>query len=285
MIQWWCAAQTAAWSWTWRAYPGVWLFIVALAAAYVRLLRRARTAGADRVELRKRAGYFAAGALLLWIALDWPVGALGAGYLAWVHMIQFLLIAMAAPPLLLLGIPKEGLPRLRDDGAAARVRRLVTNPLVTLLAFVAVGYYTHLPATTDTLMATQWGSFLIDLLWLGGGLLYWWPVIGPAGHRPRFAPGLRMGYLFASMVFMTAPGAMITFADFPMYGIYELAPRIGDFPALDDQRVAGLLMKIGGGMIMWIAISIIFYRWHREENRLLERDMQHLEAGIAPHAH
>ena len=281
MIQWWCAAQSAAWTWSWRAYPGVWLFVFALAAAYVKLLRRARALGEEPAVLRRHAAYFAAGTLLLWLSLDWPVGALGAGYLAFVHMIQFLLIAMAVPPLLLLGVPERALPRLRDDGVAARIRRFATHPLVTLLAFVVVVYYTHLPVSTDRLMATQWGSFLVDTLWLGAGLLYWWPVIAPGGHRPGFAPSLRMGYLFAAMVFMTAPGAMITFAEFPMYGIYELAPRIGDFPALDDQRLAGLLMKIGGGAITWIAISILFYRWHRDENQLIERDMQRLEAGIA----
>ena len=61
----------------------------------------------------------------------------------------------------------------------------------------------------------------------------------------------------------------------------SLAPRIADFPALDDQRLAGLLMKIVGGAITWVAISILFYRWHRDENQLIERDMQRLEAGIA----
>jgi putative membrane protein len=281
MIQWWCAAQSAAWTWTWRAYPGVWIFVLAIAAGYTRLIRRARAGGADESQLRRQTAYFAAGTLLLWVALDWPVGALGAGYLAFVHMIQFLLIAMAVPPLLLLGLPRQALPRLRDDGAATRVLRFATHPLFTLLAFVVVVYYTHLPVSTDRLMATQWGSFLVDTLWLGGGLLFWWPVIAPAGQRPALAPGLRMGYLFANMVFMTAPGAMITFAEFPMYGIYELAPRIADFPALDDQRLAGLLMKIGGGAITWTAISILFYRWHRDENRLIERDMERLQAGIA----
>src|SRR5690606_40529274 len=91
-----------------------------------------------------------------------------------------------------------------DDGSTARIRHYATHPLFTFLAFVAIVYYTHLPVTTDRLMATQWGSFVIDTLWLGAGLLYWWPVIGPAGHRPGFAPGLRMAYLFANMVFMTA---------------------------------------------------------------------------------
>ena len=32
-MQWWCAAQDVAWSWTWRPYPGVWIFIATLAFA------------------------------------------------------------------------------------------------------------------------------------------------------------------------------------------------------------------------------------------------------------
>ena len=32
-MQWWCAALGEQWTWNWRAYPGVWLFVVAVAAA------------------------------------------------------------------------------------------------------------------------------------------------------------------------------------------------------------------------------------------------------------
>ncbi|MGH7505112.1 MAG: cytochrome c oxidase assembly protein [Longimicrobiales bacterium] len=273
MIRWWCAAQNTPWSWSWTAYPGVWLFILALIAGYGALRRRARRAGADSRTLARKVRYFAAGAMLLWIAIDWPLGALGAGYLAWIHMVQFLLIGMAAPPLLLLGVPAEALPALRDDGIAAHARRFVTHPLFTLLAFNVVVVATHLPVVTDSLMASQPGSFAIDTLWLGSGLLYWWPVLRPDGPRAGFAPLVQMGYLFASMIFMTAPGAMITFSEFPMYGIYELAPRIGGFPALNDQQVAGLLMKVGGGAVTWIAISIIFYRWHRDEKRIMDSEL------------
>ena len=30
-MQFWCSASGAAWTWTWRAYPGVWLFVLLLA--------------------------------------------------------------------------------------------------------------------------------------------------------------------------------------------------------------------------------------------------------------
>lgn len=260
-MQWWCAAQTAAWSWAWRPYPGVWLFILAVAAAFAWLRRRATS----RDDGMRAAGI--TGILLLWVALDWPIGALGGGYLASLHMVQFLLIALVAPPLLLLGLPAGAVP------AHARVLQQATHPLLALLVFIAIVYGTHVPAISDAAMATQWGSFLIDMAWLGGGLLFWWPVVGPGAARERMSPPLRMGYLFALLVFMTGPGAMITFSDVPLFATYELAPRVDGIAALDDQRVAGLLMKVGGGFIIWVAISILFYRWHRTENQLIEREM------------
>ena len=38
-MTWWCAASSEPWSWAWRAYPGVWLFIALLATWGVLALR------------------------------------------------------------------------------------------------------------------------------------------------------------------------------------------------------------------------------------------------------
>lgn len=273
-VQWWCSAQNVAWSWEWRAYPGVWMFMLVLAAGFAALLLHARRLGVGPAIRPRRTWLGVVGLLLVWSALDWPVGALGGGYLASVHMVQFLLLAMVAPPLLLLGVPAETVRDLTPEpGRSRKLLHRLTHPAITLVLFNVMVFGTHLPVVSDALMPTQAGSFLIDVLWLGGGLLYWWPIAGPVVPRPRFNAPLRMGYLFATMVIMTAPGAMITFADLPIFRTYELAPRVGAISSLGDQRVAGLLMKIGGGVVTWIAISILFYRWHREEDRLLERDL------------
>jgi putative membrane protein len=265
-MQWWCSALGTAWSWDWRPYPGVWLFILSIALLRQTLVRRARAAGLP--TRRSQTAAFFAGLVLLWIALDWPVGALGAGYLASMHMLQFVLIAMATPPLLLLGLPRAALPAPRR-GSTRAVARLLAHPLVALLLFNAVVMATHLPIVTDRLMPTQAGSFLVDMLWWLGGLLYWWPLLAPA-RRAWFAPPVQIAYLFASMVFMTAPGAMITFSELPIYATYELAPPIPGISALQDQRLAGIGMRFGGSSILLLAISIVFLRWNRAEERLME---------------
>lgn len=265
-FQWWCVAGGTAWSWTWRPYPGVWLFIAILVTTYWLLVRRSlASSGAALDRPGWRTASFAWGAALLWLALDWPLGALGAGYLASAHMLQFLIIALAAPPLLLLGVPRA---RWRD----LRWRR--PNPILSLLAFNAVVIGTHVPVVSDTLMTSQAGSFLVDMLWLSAGLFYWLPVVAPGAPSSRFNRPVKMVYLFGNMVLMTAPGAMITFATLPLYRTYELAPPIGWLDTLSDQRLAGLIMRVGAGVIIWTAISVLFVRWNRSETRLIEDELR-----------
>ncbi len=255
-LQWWCSAQAAPWSWSWRPYPGVWLFVIAIAVALAFLSRDSGS--------RQGRGWSIAGLVTLWLALDWPVGALGGGYLSSVHMLQYLLIALLVPALLLLGVPDRAWARVGASRAAPALRFL-THPLVTLAVFQVVLVWTHLPAVVDSLMSTQAGSFLIDVLWLTAGLVFWWPVIVPVPERKFFGPPLKIGYLFLATVLNTLPYAFLTFGETPYYGVYELAPPVGRISAHEDQQVAGLLMKVGGGVILWTAITILWFRWYNRE--------------------
>ncbi len=266
-MTWWCSAQSTAWDWSWQAYPGVWLFLGLIAAGYVAVTRTAAGGAASPGAPHSwRRWAFAGGLVSLWLALDWPLGPLGAGYLASVHMVQYLLIALLAPPLLLAGVPRIVYARLAEaSGSPATVLRLVTHPLVGLAVFGVTVYWTHLPGVVDGLMATQLGSFALDMTWLLGGLIFWWPVVAPVPERPRFPHGLKMGYLFLATVINTLPYGFLTFAELPLYGIYELAPPVAGITTRQDQQIAGLLMKMGGGLILWTAIAIQFALWYRAE--------------------
>ena len=202
---------------------------------------------------------YGGGLLLLWAALDWPVGTLGAGYLASAHMVQFLLIALIAPPLLLLGLR----PLLSAHGRAwgHPLVRLASHPVFTLALFTAILGATHWPAVVDGLMASQLGSFALDMAWLAAGILFWWPVVMDVPERPWFAAPLRMGYLVAGTVVNTGVFAYLTFSDLPLYATFELAPPVYGFSTRDDQLLAGLLMKMGGALVLWTAVTILFFRW------------------------
>ena len=275
-MQWWCAARGSAWTWSWQAYPGVWLFVLVVALAYWRFLGLGRgpfarlggthaeaTAVGRGVPPRGWPGWFLAGLLCLWLALDWPIGALGAGYLASVHMLQFVLITLIAPPLILLGVP-AGRPEPRAGSRS--LLRLVTHPLIALVTFNLIIIFTHLPSVVDTLMATQLGSFLIDMVWLVGGVVFWWPIILDSPARPGFGHPMKIGYLILATIVNTGTFLYLTFSELPVYSIYELAPPVYGIPARDDQRMAGLLMKAGTAAVLWTAIGVLFYSWYREEN-------------------
>lgn len=256
-VQWWCAATTEPWTGRWQAYPGVWLFMLALAAMSWRVWRNVP-------DERRRPGRLVslvAGLLLVWIALDWPVGPLGAGYLSSVHAVQFLLLAMFAPPLLLIG-GAAGLEALLQRHPRARSAvSAATHPLIAMIVFVIVMVATHVPTVVDAFMASQLGAFAIDTLWLGSGLLFWYPAVARMPERSRFNPPLRMLYLFFGTQAHLFIAVWLLSAGFPVYGTYELSPPIAALDPVQDQQLAGALMIALGGPFVLAAITVIFFRW------------------------
>lgn len=270
-MQWWCSAQTAAWTWSWRPYPGVWLFVLTLGIGCWLVRRRFRATTVESAKGETRTGprtgsiWFLTGLATVWLALDWPLGPLGAGYLASAHMLQMLLLSLLAPPLLLSGIPRTAYRRLAEPKGAGSVLRRLTHPVAALLLFNAVVVGTHVPGVLDTLSSTQAGMFTMDLLWLTAGILFWWPVLVPFPRRSWFTPPFQIGYLFLNTVPVTVPYSFLVFAELPLYATYELAPPVAGISSLTDQQVAGLLMKFGGGAVLWTAITILFFRWYRRD--------------------
>lgn len=265
-MNWWCAATNDPWDWQPRAYPGIWLTMIVLATAYLLAWRNAPDArAAARVTDRRKRWAFFGGWLLLWAATDWPLGTLGAGYLASAHMVQYVIYTMAAAPLLVLGTPEWMLRRLLSKLRLYRLIRMMAQPVVAAVVFNFVLVTTHAPLTVDAFRASQLGSFLLDAAWLGSALLMWLPVCGPLEELKPSLP-VRGVYLFlAAGLFPMIPGGFLTFAGAPLYAVYELAPRVGGMDALADQQLAGALMKVGNIPLLWPVLAALFIRWAQED--------------------
>ena len=258
-MTWWCAATGTPWTWAWRAYPGVWVFLLLVVIGAWRFGRLGGAAPAQR-------GYFVAGGALLWIALDWPLGTLG-GYLAAAHAGQYLLLALSAPAFLLLGLRDALEARVPAGSRADRILRFLAHPAPGFIGYNLILLSTHFPDVVDGLMASQAGSFGLDMAWLASGFFLWWPVCAPIRYQRLSAP-LQMVYLFVQTVPATLPSAFLVFADYPLFRLYELSPRV--HPSLNpmyDNQVAGLLMKVVGDPIVWVGIAVIFFRWAGAERR------------------
>jgi putative membrane protein len=290
-MRWWCSAVVEKWSWVPRPYLGVWLLCIALSVGYVVANRRhaAHLAEGSVVEPgssrpateqdlareRRRPWQFALGIFFLWLASDWPVGTLGASYLASIHMMQYMVYTLGAAPLLMLGTPEWMGRRILAVTHLGGLYRVLAVPIVAALVSNGVLIVTHAPVSVDTLRATQMGSFALDMIWLVAGFILWTPIISPLPEcRARTAP-IKLVYLFAAAALMPMiPGGFLTFASQPLYRTYELAPRIG-VAALNDQQLAGVIMKVGNLPVIWTVMGVIWFRWYKRdagEKKTIVRD-------------
>ena len=268
-MEWWPAASGDPWSWSWAAYPGVWVVVGAIGVAYASALRgpgRARRRLGDPAASRRQVGWFVLGLVVLWVALDWPLGVLGSGYSLWVHVVQHLAIGLVAAPLLLLGVPEW-------MGVAIIGRRWVraplgvlTRPVVAVLLFDAVFLFTVLPGVVNGFQPTQIGSFAISMLWLGSGLVLWWPLVAPAGSFGRLHYLLVTPYLFTQFLIPKVPGAFFLFSGGAYYELYRDAPRVwSGMSATADQQIAGGVIWVAGGILIVSALFMLMLRWQRDE--------------------
>ncbi|MFN2555515.1 MAG: cytochrome c oxidase assembly protein [Nitriliruptorales bacterium] len=244
--------------------------VVALVAGYMLAVHRwgglFHPGRSDRAVTGRQGALFAAGALSLYLALGWPVHELGERYLYTFHMLQHLLLGFVTPPLILLGMP-EWLGRLVvGRGVLGAVYRRLTRPLTAGLLFNAALALIHWPRVVDLMLASEAAHAAIHLVFLVAAFLMWSVLYSPLPELVLLSPVGRMGFLFAQTILPTVPASFLTFGDRPLYRAYEGFPRLWGLSALDDMQLAGLIMKIGGGLLLWSIITVMFFRWASRED-------------------
>lgn len=252
----------------WGVHPEVWAAVIGLVGAYFWALRRLGPRHVSPEEApasRRQQVFFLAGVLLFWAAADGPVHEISERYLFGVHMLQHLIFSFAAAPLMLLGTP-EWLWRLILRPAPVRaVFRTLTRPVVALLLFNAYLVVSHLPPYIEATLRNDAFHGASHAAWIAVSVLMWWPVLSPLAEFPRLAAPTRMFYLFLQTIVPTVPASFLTFASTTFYPSYEVAPRLWEITALTDQRVAGVIMKLGAGGFLWTVIAVLFFRWASRE--------------------
>jgi putative membrane protein len=216
---------------------------------------------------RRQLTWFTAGALSILVASEWPIHDLSEHYLFSVHMVQHTLISLVAPPMLLLGMPAWLLRRIIAPPVAHRVLRQLTRPLIALVLFNGTIVITHWPLVVNGMLEHHALHLLGHVALFATATLMWWPVVSPLPEMPTLSYPGRMLYLFLQSIVPTVPASFLTFGSSPLYSFYEHAPRIWGLSALTDQRIAGLTMKLVGGLILWTVIAVLFFKWYTLEQR------------------
>ncbi|HEX2029365.1 MAG TPA: cytochrome c oxidase assembly protein [Nitriliruptorales bacterium] len=241
-----------------------------LAAGYVYAVRRwgrlfHPAAGDPPATVRQRV-LFGLGLLSFWLALGWPVHDLGEDYLYAAHMVQHLILGFVTPPLLLLGTP-EWLGRLLvGRGTVGATYRTLARPLIAAAIFNATLALIHWPAVVDLMVTSAPAHAALHWVFLVGALLMWSVLYSPLPEvRGRLAAPARMLFLFVQTILPTVPASFLTFGERTLYRFYETTPRLWGLSPRDDMQLAGLIMKLGGGLLLWSVIAVMFFRWASSE--------------------
>ncbi|HET9442043.1 MAG TPA: cytochrome c oxidase assembly protein [Acidimicrobiales bacterium] len=253
----------------------VWIIMGGLVVGYVLARRRLGPRLAPPggpVATRRQSWQFAAGMVLFWGFADWPVHDIAEDSLFFVHMTQHTVFSLVAPALVIMGTPMWLRQWLVSPAPVQAVLRRLCRPVPATLLFNAVVIITHWPPWVDITVQNELAHFAAHVLLVGAAVVMWLPVVGRVPGLPSMSPPGRMLYLFLQSIVPTVPASFLAFAERPIYEWYARADRLIGMSAVEDQQVAGAIMKVGGTTILWTAIVVMFFRWYQETQRE-ERDV------------
>jgi putative copper resistance protein D len=256
-------------------------------AAYLWAVHRV-AAGGRRPHPRWRTACFVGGLGAIVLALSSPIEAYE-GVLFSVHMVQHMLLELAAAPLLLLGAPatlalRAASPSVRRGLLAilhSRVVAVVSFPLIGWMVFAAANWGWHFSASYDQALESPALHYVQHVSFLAAALLFWWPVIGADPSRWRLPYPVRLFYLFLAMPQNSFLGVALMSAPVVLYPHYLTNLRTWGPSAAADQSLGGMLMWVGGDLIFLAAMGAVVAAWVRHEDRRTARLDARLDAEAA----
>ena len=229
---------------------------------------RRRFVHADLVKATPReVALFSLGVLAIFVAEGTPIHDLSEQYLFSVHMWQHVLLVTFAVPLMMLGTPAWLVRPLLGHPLLAWLLRNCTRPLVALVLFNGTLAAWHLPQMYDWALWNHNAHILEHMMFFGTAVFLWWPVFSPLPELPRLSYPLQILYLFVQSLVPGIIASLITFSNRVIYPTYGAADRITSLSSLEDQQLAGLIMKLSGTAALWLLATIIFFIWANQEDR------------------
>ncbi len=211
------------------------------------------------VVTRTNIGTFIGAMTILWVSSDWPVHDISEDYLYSVHMVQHMALTYFLPPLALMATPTWLARVLLGEGATYRVVKWFSHPVAAGVIFNGSIMILHIPLLVNESVENGPLHYLLHVLVVSAALLMWMPVCGPVPEF-RMGPGGTMIYLFLQSVVPTIPAAWLTFAEGVVYDAYDTPDRLWGINVIDDQQLAGAVMKTAGGLFLWGIVIYLFFK-------------------------
>jgi cytochrome c oxidase assembly factor CtaG len=230
-----------------------------------------------RVRLAKRASappsgtaLFLSGWTVLTLAIVSPLHEAGERSFT-LHMIEHELIMLVSTLLLAAsssgGVIAWGLPKPLRQALAGGWKsplqalwKRLTEPVTATAVQGAVMWVWHAPILFDRALDSSGWHIAQHASFFLSSLIFWWAMLHPRGGRSGY--GVSAICLFVTSLIGGALGALMSFSSSPWYAQYAAMGMTGiGLDPVDDQRLAGLIMWIPGGLVHGVAALALFYKW------------------------
>lgn len=247
-----------------------------------RLKERSRESRAH--ERRRRSWAFYSGLLVLVLAVASPIDYWSSRYYS-MHMVEHLLISIAAPVLIVAGAPwipmlfalpvkfRRSVGRFfyldTKAGVFRLLGRFLRNPWVALVSFNAAMLLWHIPSWFDLSERNSFvhiflmhGSFLVT------GILFWLQIIRSYPMKPRQSAVWQVGAVLGTNVAMTLLAmSMSILTSVSWYSVYWHVPGV-TFPPFADQQIGAAILWVCGDFWAAPVLGIIIRRAINAEGSL-----------------
>lgn len=255
--------ETGAAGWVtldpWTGMP-----LLVLALLYLRGMRILRTRRTAPKPARPAAlASFCTSMAAAFLALVWPLDALGAISFA-AHMTQHMLLIAVAAPLLILAEPAlpvmmalpAGWRRInRRLATVHRAWRMLSRPAIAFAVHGALVWLWHAPLLFESALRWRWAHAAEHIALLASALLFW-NAMRQAGRAGGNGYGAAALWTLGTLIHTGLLGALITFAPRPLYPFYRTVTA-APLPPMEDQQLAGLVMWIPAGAC-YLAIGLYY---------------------------
>lgn len=203
------------------------------------------------------------------------------------HMAAHMLLSMMVPVLLVLGAPVtlalRALPAARGDDPPgprewllaalhSRVSRLLTNPIVATVIFVAGFYGLYFGGIFDVAVGSHAAHVAMNVHFLLTGYLYYWVVIGVDPTPRPLPPIAKLAVVFASLPLHAFFGVVLMGTKTVLAGDFYKSLQLNwHDDLLGDQRLGGGIAWSAGEVPLVLVLLALLIQWRRSDQRISTR--------------
>jgi putative membrane protein len=201
---------------------------------------------------------------LMSVVSGWPFHDIGEQSLYTVHMVEHMVLTLVVPPLMLMGTPRWLADLTLGHPKIAPWLKPLSRAVPAFVLFNAAFIVVHWPDMVEAMLTSEPAHFTLHAVLFGTATLMWMPVLSPTLALSKLSRPMQMLYLFLQSLLPTIPASFLTFSSVPIYPVYGDASWVWGLSPVADQTIAGIVMKLGGGLLIWATIAV-FAGWKSTE--------------------